>query len=147
MAREFWEVAQALVRLAPESPEALALTGGVVLRDLSDEECRRAFEALRWPDSNAGPPTIQTRLKSRECLNRDNVRRIAELHSRRLAFNRSADVIGAMIGASGTSVTSWERGETTPDHPGVLSSYLVLLKIMGDLLAAKEGAEDKTGLR
>src|SRR5258708_24187916 len=33
MAREFWDLAQALVRLAPESPEAIKLTGGVILRD------------------------------------------------------------------------------------------------------------------
>jgi transcriptional regulator with XRE-family HTH domain len=42
MAREFWEVQQALVRLAPESPEAMKLTGGVILHDLTDDECREA---------------------------------------------------------------------------------------------------------
>lgn len=42
MAEEFWWAAQALVRLAPDSPEALRLTGGIMLRDLSDEELRDA---------------------------------------------------------------------------------------------------------
>jgi len=45
MAREFWEVAQALIRLAPESAEALKLTGGVILKDLSDQECRDGASA------------------------------------------------------------------------------------------------------
>lgn len=42
MAREFWAVAQALIRLAPTSPEALRLTGGVIVAELSDDECRAA---------------------------------------------------------------------------------------------------------
>jgi len=42
MAREFWTVAQALIRLAPDSPEALKLTGGVIMAELADDECRTA---------------------------------------------------------------------------------------------------------
>jgi hypothetical protein len=45
MAREFWEVAQALVRLAPDSPEALKLTGDVILSKLTDDECRDGASA------------------------------------------------------------------------------------------------------
>lgn len=56
MAREFWQVAQALVRLAPESPEALKLTGGVILRDLTDDECRK-FNAEWNRDLRADRPS------------------------------------------------------------------------------------------
>lgn len=42
MAQEFWEVAKALVELAPDSPQAFKLTGGVILKDLTDDELRAA---------------------------------------------------------------------------------------------------------
>jgi hypothetical protein len=42
MAQEFWALTKVVIRLAPESPEALALTGGVILSELTDEECRAA---------------------------------------------------------------------------------------------------------
>lgn len=42
MAREFDWAARALMKLAPDSNEALKLTGGIILRDLTDEECRAA---------------------------------------------------------------------------------------------------------
>lgn len=50
MAREFWWLAQIVVRLAPDSPEALRFSGGTVLRDLTDEQLRDAladYEYLR----------------------------------------------------------------------------------------------------
>lgn len=40
MAREFSWAMQALVMRAPDSPEALKLTGGVLLAELTDDECR-----------------------------------------------------------------------------------------------------------
>ena len=47
MAGEYWNLAKAVVRLAPDSPEALALTGGRLLNDLTDGECRVAAATYR----------------------------------------------------------------------------------------------------
>lgn len=66
MAREFWEVARALVRLAPESPEAFKFTGGVILRDLTDDECRDGhIEAMLFVRHNERPP-LHVRLRANE---------------------------------------------------------------------------------
>jgi hypothetical protein len=43
MHAEFVWAMEALVMRAPESPEALLLTGGVVLTELTDDECRAAI--------------------------------------------------------------------------------------------------------
>ncbi len=72
MAREFWEVAQALIRLAPESSEALKLAGGVVLADLTDDEVRKGHNEYEWL-RRRGPleeiPII-LRVLSAECARR-----------------------------------------------------------------------------
>lgn len=47
MAREFRRVVNALAQAAPGSPEALRLTGGVVLADLTDDECRDGAAAYQ----------------------------------------------------------------------------------------------------
>ena len=69
MAREFWEVAQALVRLAPESAEALKLTGGVILKDLTDEECREAhatYRRFRYNGADTNGLPLEVALRRRE---------------------------------------------------------------------------------
>ena len=70
MAREFWEVTQALVQLAPDSPEALKLTGDLILRDLTDDECREgATEALRHRRRAEKAP-LQVQLIANEYIRR-----------------------------------------------------------------------------
>lgn len=69
MAREFWSVAQALVRLAPDSPEAMKLTGGVILSDLTDDECRAAsatWETLRRCNGGIDGIPVEIRLRRNE---------------------------------------------------------------------------------
>ncbi len=58
MGREFWWAVQALLRLAPDSPEAVELGGGVKLADLTDDECRAAaseYAYLRSKDLTISP--------------------------------------------------------------------------------------------
>ena len=71
MAREFWAVAQAVIRLAPESPEALKLTGGVILRDLTIDECRTAVAEHRRLRAAGEPIPLSVAV------------RVNEYHSRR----------------------------------------------------------------
>jgi hypothetical protein len=72
MAGEFWKLAQAIVRLAPDSREALALTGGKVLNELTDDECRVAAAAYERHRRQGGvgqlPP--QVRLRHKEYMRR-----------------------------------------------------------------------------
>ena len=56
MAREFRKAVNALTQAAPRSPEALRLTGGVILADLTDEECRAgaaAYQRARRAEAGA----------------------------------------------------------------------------------------------
>ena len=66
MAREFWEVAQALVRLAPESAEALKLTGDVILRDLTDDECRDGHVEALLASRRGERAPLHVRLRANE---------------------------------------------------------------------------------
>jgi hypothetical protein len=75
MAQEFWNVAQALVRLAPDSREALLLTGGVILKDLTDDECRAGYAAysLEYTRSGKGRSDLPVHVRLR-CLEYDRRR-------------------------------------------------------------------------
>lgn len=66
MAQEFWEVAQELVRLAPDSLIALKLTGGVILRDLTDDQCRRAATDYARYFNRKLPVPVDVRLRAYE---------------------------------------------------------------------------------
>jgi hypothetical protein len=66
MAAEFWEVAQELVRLAPDSLLALKLTGGVILSELTDEECRQAATDRRFLQQQQLPIPLPVRLGANE---------------------------------------------------------------------------------
>lgn len=72
MGAEFWSLAQAIVRLAPDSPEALALTGGKLLGELTDEECHVAAAAYEHYRRRGGVRTLspQVRLRHREYVRR-----------------------------------------------------------------------------
>jgi hypothetical protein len=66
MHAEFVWAMEALVMRAPESPEALLLTGGTILAKLTDDECRAAqAEASRLRKAGASPLEIppETRLR------------------------------------------------------------------------------------
>jgi transcriptional regulator with XRE-family HTH domain len=66
-ARWAWD---ALIRRAPGSPEALLLTGGVILREMTDDECRAA-KAEEVECRRLGiPVTTQLRLRSNEYTRR-----------------------------------------------------------------------------
>jgi hypothetical protein len=72
MAREFWVVAQAIVRLAPDSPEALMLTGGLSVRELTDDECLAASRAYRRLLAAGAEIPLQIRFRVREYARRRN---------------------------------------------------------------------------
>lgn len=71
MAMEFWEVAQALIRLAPDSREALKLTGGVILNELTDDECREGLRDYQRAMRAGEEPGMIARLKTWEHQRRD----------------------------------------------------------------------------
>lgn len=79
MAREFWEVTQALIRLAPDSSEATRLAGGFVLRDLTDEQVRRANSTVNTKRRRGEPITVVEQLWAREYTRRSQNRTLALL--------------------------------------------------------------------
>jgi hypothetical protein len=105
MGREFWEAARALVRLAPESPEALKLTGDVILKDLTDDECREA-DRLRALHRRRGEPVpLRLRLIYGEHKRREHAGAVRPL---------TPSERGARTGSGGRSPMP-----TSPDSPAI----------------------------
>jgi DNA-binding transcriptional regulator YiaG len=70
MAGEFWKVVKTLVRLAPESLEALKLTGGVILTDLTADQCRDACAEVDRFRRRGEKVPLQVRLRYNEYMRR-----------------------------------------------------------------------------
>lgn len=89
-AGELWTAIQVIVRLAPESREALKYTGGVILHELSDEECREAETEYRRRQRRGEGAPVRLRLIVNEYIRRLRAGALhtltgEELKTRRLA--------------------------------------------------------------
>lgn len=72
MAREFHDIVRVLVRLAPDSAEALKLTGGVIARNLTDEECRAACAEHEYLRRRGLPDPLIVMIKRAEYQRRQS---------------------------------------------------------------------------